>query len=211
AKADEAIQGKTKEDPWEKFLSKIRNSDSADMKNATIADAKARAAADSATQKAAIQNKEFVSRQVLDQVQNGMFKRLSEGRTQITLQLDPPSLGKIGVILQMHDKEVRATIRPSSPEVAQIVSDNMAKLKASLEQQGLRVNKIEVQTQMQENHSQTWHGQEEHNKARDRMREAIRIAKLKGLDGPGDPGTGVDGAILMNSETRDGPGLDLFA
>lgn len=205
------VQDKSKEDPWDKFLSKIRTSESSDSRGVVLGQANAKESAENLKQNANLQNREFVSRQVLEQVQNGMFKRLSEGRTQITLQLDPPSLGKIGVILQMQDKEVRALIRPSSPEVAQIVSENMAKLRASLEQQGLRVNKLEVQTQMQENQSQNWQGQEEHNKARDKMREAIRIARMKGLDGEGTADAGVDGAILMNSETRDGPGLDLFA
>ncbi|RQD61855.1 MAG: hypothetical protein D5R98_06065 [Desulfonatronovibrio sp. MSAO_Bac4] len=204
-------QDKSKEDPWDKFLSKIRTSESNDSRGAVLGQANAKDSADALKQKSNLQHREFVSRQVLDQVQNGMFKRLSEGRTQITLQLDPPALGRVAVVLQMHDKEVRAMIRPSSPEVAQIVSENMAKLKASLEQQGLRVNKIEVQTQMQQGHGQTWQGQEEHNKARDKMREAIRIARMRGLDGAGKAKDGVDGAILMNPETRDGPGLDLFA
>lgn len=210
AKQAEA-QDKSKEDPWDKFLSKIRTSESNDSRGAVLGQANARESAESLRQNANLQNREFVSRQVLDQVQNGMFKRLSEGKTQITLQLDPPALGRVAVVLQMQDKEVRAMIRPSSPEVAQIVSENMAKLKASLEQQGLRVNKIEVQTQMQQGHGQTWQGQEEHNKARDKMREAIRIARMRGLDGAGKAKDGVDGAILMNPETRDGPGLDLFA
>lgn len=211
ARSEDGGQSKSKEDPWEKFLSKIRNADSADMKNATIADAKARAAADAARQKAGVQQREFISRQVLEQVQNGMFKNLGNGRTQLTLQLDPPDLGRVGIILQVHDKEVRALIRPSSPEVAQMVSENMSRLKASLEQQGLRVSKIEVQTQTQENHGQTWHGQEEHNKARDRMREAVRVARMRGLDMDGRAGSGIDGAVIADVQSQGETRLDLFA
>ncbi|WP_028574716.1 flagellar hook-length control protein FliK [Desulfonatronovibrio hydrogenovorans] len=212
-KGESSGQPQKNDDNWDKFLSRIRTSpDSTDLKSAVAGDFRARNSAESIRQNPHLQQREFVSRQILEQVQNGIFKRMDAGRTQISLQLDPPDLGRVGVLLQMKDKEVRAVIRPTSPEVAQIISDNLARLKASLEQQGLRVNKIEVQTQTQEGQTQTWQGQEEHNKARERMREAVRMARMRGLDREaGQDAPSEDGGIIISDDFLSGRGLDIFA
>ncbi|WP_045214751.1 flagellar hook-length control protein FliK [Desulfonatronovibrio magnus] len=200
-----------KDDPWKDFISRIRTIDSSDARNAVMGDTGVRGSSDAVRSKAQAQHREFISRQILDQVQNGMLRKLKDGRTQLNLQLDPPNLGRVGLVLQVHNQEVRALIKPSSPEVAQMVSENLARLKATLEQQGLRVNKIEVQVQTQENNGQNWQGHEEHNKARERMREAIRIARMRGLDMTGKSDDEKISAAVLNMESRDGPGLDIFA
>ena len=210
-KTDEAAQTREKQDPWEKFLSRIITLDSSDSRSAALGEVRTTHGSEAARSRANVQQRAFVARQVMEQVQSGLLKNLNNGRTQLTLQLDPPNLGRVAVILQIQDKEVRALIRPSSPEVAQMVSDNLARLKASLEQQGLRVAKIEVQTQTQEGQTQTWQGQEEHNKARERMREAIRIARMRGLDKTGKTDHEEMPAAEIHLESRDGPGLDIFA
>ncbi|MFW5731246.1 MAG: flagellar hook-length control protein FliK [Desulfonatronovibrionaceae bacterium] len=209
--AGQNTEGKSRENSWETLLNRISSSDKGEGKAEAFGEARAAQSAEAARQKAAVQQKEFISRQILEQIQNGMFKKLNNGRHQLTLQLDPPSLGRIGVILQVQDKEVRALIRPSSSEVAQVVQENMARLKASLEQQGLRVSKIEVQTQTHENHGQAWQGQEEHNESRERMRQAVNAARVRGMNMESSSGLERDGAVMMNAEGSSGPGLDIFA
>jgi flagellar hook-length control protein FliK len=138
------------------------------------------AVADKAAQAAQAQNKAFEvlhqaeqgsPRHILRQVQTGMFRAVSAGRQQLTLRLDPPDLGKVHLMLQVTRNEVNAVIRAENPGAARMVADQLAQIKASLEAQGLRVGKLEVQTQTQQqnpNQQQfAWEGAEQHNQARE--------------------------------------------
>lgn len=113
--------------------------------------------------------------QVLRQVQAGMFKAMGAGRNQLTLRLDPPDLGKVHLMLQVTRNEVNAVIRAESPDAARMVQDQLAQIRQSLEQQGLKVSRLEVQTQAQHQNQQNqdaWQGAEQHNQAREQARRA---------------------------------------
>jgi flagellar hook-length control protein FliK len=124
---------------------------------------------------------------VMKQVTDAAFKNLGQGKKQLTLNLKPEELGAVRVILQVDGKEVNATLRAESAEAAKVISDNVEMLKQSLENQGLKVNKLDVQTGLADNSSQqNWHGEQQHNLAREReamsrMRERMR--NLRSADG----------------------------
>lgn len=124
---------------------------------------------------------------VMKQVTDAAFKNLGQGKNQLTLNLKPVELGAVRVILQVDGKEVNATLRAESAEAAKVISDNIEMLKQSLENQGLKVNKLDVQTGLADNSSQqNWHGEQQHNLAREReamsrMRERMR--NLRSADG----------------------------
>jgi flagellar hook-length control protein FliK len=101
------------------------------------------------------------ARQVLSQVRAGMLKNIAPGRQQLTLQLDPPDLGKLHLMLQVSNNEVRAVIRADNHEAGRLLAEHMAQLKAGLEAQGLRVNKLEVQTNAQNNDGPQQQGQQQ--------------------------------------------------
>jgi len=110
-------------------------------------------------------------------VQNGILQNLQQGGKQLTLRLDPPSLGKLTVILQVHNNEVRATIRTENAEAAKLVNEQANLIRHTLEQQGLKVEKLDVQTQTQNNdQNRNWQGAEQHNQAQDRNRESLQNA-----------------------------------
>ncbi|MFW6415087.1 MAG: flagellar hook-length control protein FliK [Thermodesulfobacteriota bacterium] len=109
---------------------------------------------------------------VLKQVQNGLLRNLNQGGKELTMRLHPPHLGKLNVTLQVQNQEVSALIKSSSAEVSKMIHNQMAELKHVLEQQGLRVQKLEVQTQVpQDDASKNWFTQEEHNQASDRREQ----------------------------------------
>jgi|GEM_PF-3907179 len=109
---------------------------------------------------------------VLKQVQNGMLKNLNQGGKELTMRLHPPHLGKLNVTLQVRNQEVSALIKSTSAEVAKMIHNQMAELKHVLEQQGLRVQKLDVQTQVpQEDASKHWFSQDEHNQGQDRREQ----------------------------------------
>ena len=106
---------------------------------------------------------------VMRQVENAFIRNLGNGTKQLTLQLTPENLGKLNIVLQVQGKEVNAVIRAESADAAKIIAENIDIIKSSLESQGLKVEKLEVQAGLTGNQDgRNWFGQEQHNLARDR-------------------------------------------
>jgi len=106
---------------------------------------------------------------LMKQVDNAVLRTLNSGAKQLTLQLTPENLGKMSIVLSTQGKEVSATIRAESPEAARLIADNIDIIKSSLENQGLKVEKLEVQAGLTENQDyQDWFGENEHNLAHER-------------------------------------------
>ncbi|WP_415719750.1 flagellar hook-length control protein FliK [Maridesulfovibrio sp.] len=103
---------------------------------------------------------------ILEQVQEGVFKNLGQGRKQLTLQLNPHDLGAVNVMLQVKNKEVQATIRAENHETAKVIAEKLEVVKQALEEQGLKVEKLEVQTGISDGQTDTsWKNAEDHNSA----------------------------------------------
>ncbi|GAB6058083.1 flagellar hook-length control protein FliK [Desulfonatronum parangueonense] len=111
-----------------------------------------------------ISNAPAPHRSVLNQVNSGLLQNLGQGRQQLTLQLNPADLGSLTVNLKVVGKEIQAVLRAESSEARQIIAENMPLLRQSLESQGLRVTRLEVSTQLQDQSqnqfTQHWHGSE---------------------------------------------------
>jgi flagellar hook-length control protein FliK len=106
---------------------------------------------------------------VMKQVEAALLKNLGNGTKQLTLQLTPENLGKLNIVLQVQGKEVSAIIRAESHDAAKVLAENIDIIKNALEDQGLKVEKLEVQTGLAGNQdSQDWFGQNQHNLSRDR-------------------------------------------
>lgn len=121
---------------------------------------------------------------VMRQVENAFIKTLNDGTKQLTLQLTPENLGKLNIMLQVSGKEVNAVIKAESADAARIIADNIDIIKNSLEQQGLKVEKLEVQTGLASGQDyKDWFGQEQHNLARDREAMIAMRQHLKSMRG----------------------------
>ena len=120
--------------------------------------------------------------EIFDQVQNGFLQSAQNGASRITLQLDPKDLGQISLILSVHEGEVRATIRAERPESAAALAEQLAELKNTLEEQGLKVAELEVRTGLQEFSNQTWTNAQEHNSMQESLHRGRmqRLAKIQG-------------------------------
>ncbi|GAB7079829.1 flagellar hook-length control protein FliK [Megalodesulfovibrio paquesii] len=117
---------------------------------------------------AAFQRAGVSSERVLQTVQEGMLRSLNEGVKQLTLRLDPPDLGKVTVVLQMNaNKEVTATLRTDNQDTAHLLSQQMTQLRQHLEQQGLKVEKLDVQTNLAQDQQAAWQGAGQHNYAQE--------------------------------------------
>ncbi|WP_291328554.1 flagellar hook-length control protein FliK [Desulfovibrio sp. UCD-KL4C] len=103
---------------------------------------------------------------ILEQVQQGAFKNLGQGTKQLTLTLNPLELGTVNVMIQVRNKDVKAVIRTDNPDTARVIADQLESVKHALEQQGLKVDKLEVQTGLADSQTQSsWNGAQDHNSA----------------------------------------------
>jgi len=185
------------DDHWNNFFSKLQTQDGKTVGNNQPFQAKTEniesmlkiGLADANT-KTNTQSWEKVSApKVMRQVENAFIQNLQNGGKQLTLQLTPENLGKLNVLLQVQGKEVSATIRAENPDAARIIAENIDIIKTSLENQGLKVDKLDVQTGLSNNLDQnSWFGQNEHNMARER--EAM-VAMRKHMKHMRDNGGGM--------------------
>lgn len=210
-------QGGDQDSSWKDFFSKLKTDQSASL-NSQSGTAKTNAYAifDVARQ---VQNpvantgSENVSlRQMLNQVQNGVLSNLGQGRTQLTLQLKPENLGSLSILLQVKNKEVSAVIRADNAESGKLLSAHLDQLKQALQDQGLKVTKLEVQTGLAGSQGQdSWLGQENHNLAREQQ-EALNGMKMRWrMMGGGGDGLAQDVLSVDQRAILSEPGLHLIA
>jgi len=124
---------------------------------------------------------------LFEQIENGMLRTMRDGARQITMQLTPEDLGKLTIILSVKNNEVNALIRPESAEAAKAINDQLHQLKASLENQGLKVDNIDVQTSLQNNLSGNgWQSAADHNAHQEATRKFLNQRRLHALRTEGE-------------------------
>ena len=204
---------------WKDFLSKLNSSDDSNgnekktSKQAFFQSTNLNDLIESRQIKNPSTGKRVPASRVMDQIQQGMFKNMGQGRSQMTLQLTPPQLGAVSLVLHVKHNEVQAMIRTTSHEVTNIVQENMNQLKANLEQQGLKVSRMEVQTQLQEDshlRDGSWQGTEQHNEAREKLRKGGRMGMLRNMEEDGEDMVR-ELHMIKYGENISQSGLDMFA
>jgi flagellar hook-length control protein FliK len=151
------------------------------------------------------------SAEVYRQVENGAFKNLGQGVKQLVIRLDPAELGQVSVILQVKGKEVQAVLRASSQEATHALGEQLAQLRTQLESQGLKVGKLEVQTQLADSQGQPqWQGAEQHNHYQENRELALSAQRWRTLERV-DTGLVRDVQNAPQREKLSSGGLDLFA
>ena len=115
---------------------------------------------------------------IFSQVEQGMLRQLADGSTKMTLRLDPADLGQVTLLLTVKNGEIRALIRAENPETTTTLTEQMAQLRASLEEQGLKVATLDVETQLQQDAARhQWSDPSQFNHEQE-LREQARFARL---------------------------------
>lgn len=129
---------------------------------------------------------EIYHERIFEQIERGIVRNAGDGSRQIVLRLDPPELGKLTLSLTMAQGEVKALIRTESAAVTQAVSEQLAQLRQSLEEQGFKVSGLDVETRSQ-SHAGTdqWSGAEQHNQEREMLEQSrfLRLARSRAKEG----------------------------
>jgi flagellar hook-length control protein FliK len=146
------------------------------------------------------------------QVESGILRTVGQDAKQLTLNLSPDELGKLSVTVTVKDKEVKAVIKADNADTAAMLSDQAAKIKQTLEDQGFKVTKLEVQTGIARDNQNAWQNPEQHNEAW-AQREALERARSSqnlarnGLTGLAEQPAG----FVPTNAMSQAAGLDLFA
>lgn len=149
--------------------------------------------------------------EVLRQVEAGAFRDLGQGNKQLVIRLDPPDLGQVSVVLQVRGKEVQAVLRTGNQETSQVLADQLGQLRNQLESQGLRVTRLEVQTQLADSQTGSqWQGAEQHNHYQENRELAMTAQRLRTL-GRAEPVLARDMQNLPHKENISSGGVDVFA
>jgi flagellar hook-length control protein FliK len=185
------------DDAWNNFFGKLKDDSGAAGRTQTKADAMEQLLkTDTSDLASRSQNRAWEkvdAPKVMRQVETAIFKNLSNGTKQLTLQLTPENLGKLSIVLQVQGKEVNAVIRADSADAARVINENIETIRGALENQGLKVEKLDVQTGLAGNQDgRDWNGSEQHNLARERevmtaMRKHMRAMRgeVAGADAAG--------------------------
>ncbi|MCL1985410.1 MAG: flagellar hook-length control protein FliK [Betaproteobacteria bacterium] len=152
-------------------------------------------------------------RQALQQVDQVSLGRLTNGDQRLELQLAPSELGAVTLILTSGKSgEISATIRSERHETAELVSRHLDMIRVSLEEQGLKVDKLEVQNQML-NNQDNWQGMEQHNAMREEQERREQLERLRRLGrlGESDAARAQDMQLHEHTAEISGQGLHLVA
>lgn len=123
-----------------------------------------------------------ISRQAASQVEQAMLSAMRDGTKRLELQLHPGELGNLTLMLSVRNGEVSATIRSEKGETAELLNRQMDALRASLEQQGVKVDKLEVQTQLADSNSrQQWEGMQQHNARQEEYARRETLDRMRNL------------------------------
>ncbi|MFT4302478.1 MAG: flagellar hook-length control protein FliK [Desulfovibrio sp.] len=122
-----------------------------------------------------------IARYVSQQVEQGLLSNSRNGTTRLDLQLHPQELGAITLSLSLRNGEVSATIRSEKTETAEIVTRQLEAIRTNLEQQGLKVDKVEVQLSSREQDENAWQNLNQHNSWQEEDARREELARLKNL------------------------------
>lgn len=127
-----------------------------------------------------------VARQVGQQVEDGFLQAMRNNVRRLDVELHPAELGAITLTLTLRNGEVSAHIRSEKSETAELVSQQLEHIRINLEQQGFKVDKLEVGLQNQqrdlaEGSGDQWQNMQQHNARQEedaRREEFYRLQHL---------------------------------
>ncbi len=166
-------QGSDEDKAWKEFLSRLRLDESTPgTKNAADPLSGLLQTRDTQATTVANQTANVSTPSYMRQIQDAAFKDLGQGTKQLTLQLQPEDMGTVNVVLQVKGKEVQAVISSENKDTVAVIHERLDSIRQALEDQGLKVDRLEVRSSLPDSQSFTqWSGAESHN--RDQQAEAM--------------------------------------
>lgn len=86
----------------------------------------------------------LMSSSFIDQLANQISRMISGGREQLVIGLQPPDLGKLRILVKVHDGNVETLIQATRAEAKQLLDGGSQQLRQMLEQNGLSLGQFKV-------------------------------------------------------------------
>jgi len=118
----------------------------------------------------------------------------------VTLRLHPEELGQVKVELVMDKDSVRAHLHAQSQQVQEVLERHLPRLRDALEQQGLKIDQLQVSVDSQHHGNRETFQQHEQQRFAGFQKMPASLAGYKG-----EPGA----APTTQAPTRQGSGLSL--
>lgn len=149
---------------------------------------------------------------VARQLESGILRNVGQDAKQLTVTLTPEDLGSLDVTLTVKDKEVRAVIKADNPDTAAMLADQSAHIRKTLEDQGFKVTKFDVQSGIAQDNQSAWQSPEQHNQAREQREAMDRMRTSQRLVREGSLSLGADSLrVIPQAASAGNDRLDLFA
>lgn len=141
-----------------------------------------------------------LSTQVASQVEQGMLTAMRNGATRLDLQLHPAELGAIAITLIARNGELTAKITSEKSETAEMMTRQLDTIRVNLEQQGIKVDKIEVQLEnKQDNYANNFENMDQHNSRQEENAFREGIKRLRTLANMRNINENTENSVLAQS------------
>lgn len=126
--------------------------------------------------------KEVSAGEVINQIVTKAVVNLSDEKTTMQLQLNPEHLGKIGVQVTSEQGIVKGQFVAENHVVKEMIESNIVQLKEQLEEQGIKVDKIEVTVGNSNQFFQEQKEQQQQSKQQQANRRRInRLSRMRNI------------------------------
>ncbi len=144
--------------------------------------------------------------QAAAQVEKALLTAARDGSKSIELQLHPAELGALNITLTARNGEVSAILRSERSETAELLHRQMEQIRAQLEDQGVKIDKIEVRQGTQDNSASydSWSGMQEHNARQEENAQKEWLERLRNLAKVRNDVTNVEEQALEHNMHREG-------
>lgn len=156
--------------------------------------------------------------QLASQVEQGLLTAMRDGASRLDLQLHPAELGNIAITLIARNGEVTALIRSEKSETAEMMQRQLDTIRVNLENQGVRVDKIEVQLENHQDTAQQFfddlgqhNARQEDQTRRQELTRMRNLAALRRQDDAQDMGLAQDMHTIGQSARHAGQALHVVA
>ncbi len=142
--------------------------------------------------------KAHLASQAAQQVEKALLTAARDGSKSLELQLHPAELGTLNITLTARNGEVSAIIRSERSETAEALQKQMEQIRAQLEDQGVKVDKIEVRQGGQENsaHYDSFTDQQQSKARQEENAQKELMERLRNLGKVRNDNTNINGTTL---------------
>ncbi len=120
--------------------------------------------------------------EIQNQIQNSILSMAKNGLKTLEVSLTSAEFGSLQVSLTSNNGEMNAVVRAERAESAALINTQMDALRAELENQGFKIEKISVEVGLQEESKQGWQGMNSHNSQRDLLENSQYLERIRNLN-----------------------------